>query len=92
MNRQSVAIPTSAAGAAARAPSHRWVQLVLGILCMAMVANLQYGWTLFVTPMEAKNHWGLTGIQIGVRRSSCWSRPGWCRSRAGWSTASARAR
>ncbi|MDQ6629215.1 MAG: oxalate/formate MFS antiporter [Pseudomonadota bacterium] len=31
---------------------------------MAMVANLQYGWTLFVSPMEAKNHWGLTGVQL----------------------------
>jgi OFA family oxalate/formate antiporter-like MFS transporter len=36
----------------------------MGILCMAMVANLQYGWTLFVSPMEAKNHWGLTGVQL----------------------------
>jgi len=42
----------------------RWTQLVLGIVCMAMIANLQYGWTLFVNPMEAKNHWGLTGIQL----------------------------
>jgi len=44
--------------------SFRWLQLVLGIVCMAMIANLQYGWTLFVNPMEAKNHWGLTGIQL----------------------------
>ena len=44
--------------------AHRWTQLVLGVLCMAMIANLQYGWTLFVNPMEAKNHWGLTSIQL----------------------------
>jgi hypothetical protein len=25
-----------------------WVQLILGVICMASVANLQYGWTLFV--------------------------------------------
>src|SRR5881398_3819174 len=31
---------------------------------MAMVANLQYGWTLFVSPMEQKNHWGLTSVQL----------------------------
>jgi OFA family oxalate/formate antiporter-like MFS transporter len=31
---------------------------------MAMVANLQYGWTLFVSPMETKNHWGLAAIQL----------------------------
>jgi len=44
-------------------PSFRWIQLVMGIVCMALVANLQYGWTLFVNPIEAKNHLGLTGIQ-----------------------------
>ena len=45
-------------------PAFRWIQLVLGILCMGLVANLQYGWTLFVNPLEAKNHWGLTNIQL----------------------------
>ena len=30
----------------------RWWQLVIGMLCMALVANLQYAWTLFVAPME----------------------------------------
>jgi OFA family oxalate/formate antiporter-like MFS transporter len=44
--------------------AYRWGQLVMGIVCMAMIANLQYGWTLFVAPMEAKNHWGLTAIQF----------------------------
>ncbi len=42
----------------------RWGQLAMGIVCMAMIANLQYGWTLFVNPIEAKNHWGLTAIQL----------------------------
>jgi OFA family oxalate/formate antiporter-like MFS transporter len=41
----------------------RWAQLVIGIICMALVANLQYAWTLFVVPMEAKNHWGGAAIQ-----------------------------
>jgi OFA family oxalate/formate antiporter-like MFS transporter len=31
---------------------------------MASVANLQYGWTLFVNPMDAKYHWGRASIQI----------------------------
>jgi OFA family oxalate/formate antiporter-like MFS transporter len=31
---------------------------------MAMVANLQYGWTLFVNPIDAKYHWGRTSIQV----------------------------
>jgi OFA family oxalate/formate antiporter-like MFS transporter len=43
---------------------NRWIQLIIGILCMALVANLQYAWTLFVSPMEAKNHWGLPAIQL----------------------------
>ena len=42
----------------------RWLQLIMGIVCMALIANLQYGWTLFVNPLEAKNHWGLTAIQL----------------------------
>src|SRR5579863_7168670 len=41
-----------------------WVQLVLGIICMAAVANLQYGWTLFVNPIDDKYHWGKAAIQV----------------------------
>ncbi|HEY3596170.1 MAG TPA: oxalate/formate MFS antiporter [Paraburkholderia sp.] len=43
---------------------NRWFQLAVGILCMALVANLQYAWTLFVAPMEARHHWGLASIQL----------------------------
>ncbi|MGZ5033919.1 MAG: oxalate/formate MFS antiporter [Usitatibacter sp.] len=45
-------------------PSYRWMQLFMGIICMAMVANLQYGWTLFVNPLDAKYHWGRAAIQV----------------------------
>ncbi|WP_407181500.1 oxalate/formate MFS antiporter [Bradyrhizobium sp. STM 3562] len=31
---------------------------------MAMIANLQYGWTLFVDPIDAKFHWGRAAIQF----------------------------
>jgi OFA family oxalate/formate antiporter-like MFS transporter len=31
---------------------------------MACVANLQYGWTLFVNPIDAKYHWGRASIQV----------------------------
>src|SRR3954463_860331 len=44
----------------------RWSQLILGIICMAMVANLQYGWTLFVNPIDAKYGWGRAAIQVAV--------------------------
>ncbi|HEX3396581.1 MAG TPA: oxalate/formate MFS antiporter [Steroidobacteraceae bacterium] len=43
---------------------NRWAQLVMGIICMAMVANLQYGWTLFVNPMSDKFHWTKAAIQV----------------------------
>jgi OFA family oxalate/formate antiporter-like MFS transporter len=41
-----------------------WLQLALGVVCMACVANLQYGWTLFVNPIDAKYHWGRAAIQV----------------------------
>lgn len=45
-------------------PSNPWVQLVFGVVCMAMVANLQYGWTIFVNPIDARYHWGKAAIQL----------------------------
>jgi MFS transporter, OFA family, oxalate/formate antiporter len=45
-------------------PVNRWLQLVAGIICMVMIANLQYGWTYFVDPINARFHWGRTDIQI----------------------------
>src|SRR5262245_44550501 len=41
-----------------------WLQLAVGVIAMASVANLQYGWTLFVSPIDAKYHWGRPEIQI----------------------------
>jgi MFS transporter, OFA family, oxalate/formate antiporter len=49
---------------AIRVSRQRWLQLALGIVCMAMIANLQYGWTLFVNPIDAKYHWGRAAIQV----------------------------
>ncbi|WP_454766308.1 oxalate/formate MFS antiporter [Cupriavidus campinensis] len=50
------------------APSSRfaspWTQLIFGVICMAMIANMQYGWTLFVNPIDDKYHWGRTAIQV----------------------------
>ena len=45
-------------------PPQRWLQLILGVVCMAMIANLQYGWTLFVLPLDQKYHWGKAAIQV----------------------------
>jgi MFS transporter, OFA family, oxalate/formate antiporter len=41
----------------------RWWQLFFGIICMVMIANLQYGWNLFVDPIDSKYHWGRPLIQ-----------------------------
>src|SRR5436190_3215465 len=55
----------SYARASAAAPaSTRLVQLLIGIVCMVMIANLQYGWTLFVGPIDQKYHWGRAAIQV----------------------------
>jgi OFA family oxalate/formate antiporter-like MFS transporter len=45
-------------------PMTRWGQLAIGIVCMSVIANLQYGWTLFVGPLDAKYRWGGAAIQV----------------------------
>src|SRR5207249_391988 len=57
MNGQTASMPQGTL-------SGRWWQLLFGIICMTMIANLQYGWTLFVNPIDAKFHWGRAAIQI----------------------------
>jgi MFS transporter, OFA family, oxalate/formate antiporter len=42
----------------------RYFQLLIGIVCMVMIANLQYGWNLFVNPINAAHHWGRAAIQV----------------------------
>jgi OFA family oxalate/formate antiporter-like MFS transporter len=43
---------------------NRWLQLVVGIIGMVAIANLQYGWTLFVNPIDSQFHWGKAAIQV----------------------------
>jgi OFA family oxalate/formate antiporter-like MFS transporter len=54
----------NAATIATRSSAFRWVQLGFGITCMVMIANLQYGWTLFVRPMNQAHGWDVADIQI----------------------------
>src|SRR5215475_15019533 len=44
--------------------TNRWVQLALMVACTVMLSNMQYGWTLFVNPMQKENHWERAGIQL----------------------------
>ena len=60
MTVDAAAVESETAGS----PAARWGQLACGILCMVMIANLQYGWTLFVNPIDQLYHWGTPAIQI----------------------------
>src|ERR1035438_10006796 len=42
----------------------RWVNLIFCIICMVMIANLQYGWTLFVNPINKAHGWSIAAIQV----------------------------
>jgi MFS transporter, OFA family, oxalate/formate antiporter len=54
-------IPQPASSSALGRP---WVQLCVGLVCMIMVANYQYGWTLFVGPIGDKYGWTKAAIQV----------------------------
>jgi MFS transporter, OFA family, oxalate/formate antiporter len=64
----STTVPTPASAVVSPtstySPAYRWGQLVMGIVCMAMIANLQYGWTLFVNPIAEKHGWSRAAIQV----------------------------
>lgn len=45
------------------ADSYRWRQLAIGVVCMVMIANLQYGWTFFVPDIQHKFGWDRAAIQ-----------------------------
>jgi OFA family oxalate/formate antiporter-like MFS transporter len=50
--------------AAAATSSARWGYLTVCIICMVMIANLQYGWTFFVNPIKEAHGWTLAEIQF----------------------------
>src|SRR5665213_1095889 len=58
----SVAVGT--AGGARVSDNARWLQLISCIVCMIMIANLQYGWTLFVNPINKAHGWSIASIQV----------------------------
>ena len=55
---------TATAAPARVSDGFRWLQLVLGVVCMVMIANMQYGWTLFVNPMQERHGWDRAAIQV----------------------------
>jgi MFS transporter, OFA family, oxalate/formate antiporter len=57
-------IAASAPDRSAELSTTRWAQLVSVIICMVMIANLQYGWTLFVNPIAKAHGWSIAAIQF----------------------------
>jgi OFA family oxalate/formate antiporter-like MFS transporter len=55
----------SAAGVDTRVSSTtRWSQLLAVFVCMVLIANLQYGWTMFVNPINKAHGWSIASIQF----------------------------
>ncbi len=70
------------------ARANRWSQLWLGVVCMVLIANLQYGWTLFVNPIHNARGWSLADIQVAFAifiATETWLTPieGWIVDRLG---------
>lgn len=42
----------------------RWMQLIVGVVCMIATANIQYAWTLFVPEIQDTYGWSRASIQI----------------------------
>ncbi len=59
-----MAITASASDRALASAMTRWWQLISCVICMVMIANLQYGWTLFVNPMNKAHGWSIASIQF----------------------------
>ena len=42
----------------------RWIQLLVGVICMIATANIQYAWTLFVPEIQQTYGWSRASIQL----------------------------
>ena len=68
--------------------NNRWFQLCASLVCMIMIANLQYSWTLFVQPLGKATGWKLSDIQVAFTLfifCQTWVQPldGWLVDRLG---------
>jgi MFS transporter, OFA family, oxalate/formate antiporter len=68
--------------------NNRWFQLCASLVAMIMIANLQYAWTLFVTPLQTGTGWKLSDIQFAFTLfilCQTWVQPldGWLIDRLG---------
>ena len=68
--------------------NNKWFQLGASLIAMIMIANLQYAWTLFVTPLQKSSGWKLSDIQFAFTLFiifQTWVQPldGWLIDRVG---------
>jgi OFA family oxalate/formate antiporter-like MFS transporter len=68
--------------------NNRWFQLGASLVAMIMIANLQYSWTLFVSPLQKATGWKLSDIQFAFTLfilCQTWIQPldGWLIDRLG---------
>lgn len=73
---------------ALEAGNSRWVHLTLAVVCMIMIANFQYGWSVFVLPIKQSHGWTLASIQFAFTifvALETWGTPlnGWIADRLG---------
>jgi OFA family oxalate/formate antiporter-like MFS transporter len=66
----------------------RWRYLILCVLCMIMIANFQYGWSVFVLPLQKAHSWAVADIQVAFTifvALETWGTPlnGWIADRLG---------
>ena len=54
----------SAQGSPRVSDGFRWLQLLIGVIAMVMIANYQYGWTFFVPEITKKFGWKASDIQV----------------------------
>lgn len=62
-----MSVAMTAEGGQRAAPSvlsNPWLQLIFGIVCMATIANLQYGWPLFRGPIAHTFGWDSPAIEV----------------------------
>ena len=62
--KQQMARMAGTASTTRASDSTRWNALIFCIICMVMIANLQYGWTLFVNPINKSHGWSIASIQF----------------------------
>jgi MFS transporter, OFA family, oxalate/formate antiporter len=63
MSSSPSTVPANSLIHSSRIPN-RWIQLIAGIVAMMAIANLQYAWTLFTTPIQHHLHISLKAVQV----------------------------